>query len=116
MSAFNDWKKRLEEAASKFDDPEAREQAKYEQGQENYKLWMDTIHGFLVELEEDDVLPEKKKVELAVRLLRDVVGGLTNGCKLFARLYPDEADAIITWHEDHIRMFQTMIAELEEIQ
>jgi len=110
---INDWKKRLEADASKFDDPEAVNRAALERGAANYEEFMGIIHGFLCDIYDGD-LPEEEKTEIAVGFLRSIVDGMTRACALFVRTYPDEAEAIIDWYQCDIEFFEGLIAELEE--
>jgi hypothetical protein len=111
---FTDWKARLEAEASKFDDPEAASRAALEEGAANYEEFMGIIHGFLCDIRDDGNLSEEEKAEIAVGFLRSIVDSMTRTCTLFARKHPDEAEAIIDWHQNHIEFFKGLIAELEE--
>ncbi len=112
MKGFDEWKERLEAAASKFSDPEAANAAALQQGIENYQQFMGTIQGNMQECN-DSALPEHQKIRLIVGFLQDIVGNMTAGCKLFTQRYPEEAEAILDFYQSHIEFFEDMIADLE---
>jgi len=112
MKTFNEWKERLEAAASKFDDPEAANAAALQQGIENYEQFMGTIQGYMQECN-DSALPEDEKIRLVVGFLQDIVDNLTRGCEIFTRQHPEEAEVLLDFHQSHIEFFENMIADLK---
>jgi hypothetical protein len=112
MKAFDEWKERMEAAASKFCDPEAANAAALQQGIENYEQFMGTIQGYMQECN-DSALPEHQKIRLMVGFLQAIVDNMTAGCKLFTQRYPEEGEAILDFYQSHIEFFENMIADLE---
>jgi hypothetical protein len=110
--SFNEWKERLEAAASKFNDLDAVNEANLQKGAEYYSEFMGVIQSFLAEIDRRD-LPEEKKIEVASGFLQSIVDDMTRGCEIFTRQHPEEAEALLDFYESHIEFFKNMIADLQ---
>lgn len=110
--SFNEWKERLEAAASKFNDPDTVNDANLQKGAEYYSEFMGVIQSFLAEIDRRD-LPEENKIEVASGFLQSIVDDMTKGCEIVTQRHPEEAAAILDFYQDHIEFFKGVIADLK---
>jgi len=104
LSAFDEWKARLEAEAAAHGDPEAAEASMYRKAKENRLSVIKTFVEFQAEV--FNSLPEDESVEIVASMIEDFVGDMTSAAPAFVRKHPDEAEGILWFYELEIGFYK----------